>query len=330
MSWILLVLTYGLIKGFREILKKKALETSTALEVLFLYTFISFILVLPEMKDAFHEEISTLLIVALKSFCIFLAWIFGFNSIQHIPVSLYGLLDLSRVIFSTALGVILLNESMGFGEILGCLLVCLGLLLLKFKPHSKKEASTESSDEQHSTGEAATIFIIFSLLSALLNGVSGTMDKLIMTRTTITDGHLQFWYMLFLVLFYLILVLICKIRSRPKQSGMNHSAPAGPDAPDTAVNTSSLSYQMSTFNLKKALRNYWIYILAIIFVIADRCLFIANADPDSKVTIMTLIKQSCCIVTILAGKIIFHEKNIIRKLICAVIIISGIMVSILM
>jgi drug/metabolite transporter (DMT)-like permease len=86
----------------------------------------------------------------------------------------------------------------------------------------------------------------------------------------------------------------------------------------------------SVFNLKSALKNHWIWLLAILFVIADRCLFIANADPESKVTVMTLIKQSCCFVTILAGKFIFHEKKILHKLLCACIIVAGIVVSVLM
>ena len=79
----------------------------------------------------------------------------------------------------------------------------------------------------------------------------------------------------------------------------------------------------SVFNLRSALKNHWIWLLAVLFVIADRCLFIANADPDSKVTVMTLIKQSSCFVTIIAGKFIFHEKKILHKFLCACIIVAG-------
>ena len=67
--------------------------------------------------------------------------------------------------------------------------------------------------------------------------------------------------------------------------------------------------------------------MAILFVIADKCLFVANGIEDSKVTVMTLIKQSGCIITILSGKFIFHEKNITHKLICASIIIIGIVIG---
>ena len=45
MVWILLVLLYGLLKGSREISKKKAMDKNSVMEVLFTYTLISFILV---------------------------------------------------------------------------------------------------------------------------------------------------------------------------------------------------------------------------------------------------------------------------------------------
>ena len=44
---------------------------------------------------------------------------------------------------------------------------------------------------------------------------------------------------------------------------------------------------------------------------------------------MTLIKQSGCIVTILAGKFIFHEKNTAYKFVCAAVIIAGIVIGVM-
>ena len=67
----------------------------------------------------------------------------------------------------------------------------------------------------------------------------------------------------------------------------------------------------------------------VMFIIADRALFIANGMPDSRVTIMTLIKQSGCVVTILAGKFVFKEKNIGYKLLCAAIVVAGIVIAVL-
>ena len=52
MVWIYLVLLYGILKGVREILKKKALGRNTVMEVLFLYTLLSFVILLPTAPKA--------------------------------------------------------------------------------------------------------------------------------------------------------------------------------------------------------------------------------------------------------------------------------------
>ena len=52
MVWMLLVLLYGLLKGTREIVKKKSLEKSTVIEVLFFYTLFSFLILLPDGRNA--------------------------------------------------------------------------------------------------------------------------------------------------------------------------------------------------------------------------------------------------------------------------------------
>lgn len=281
MLWIWLVLLYGVLKGAREIVKKKSMEKNTVLEVLFVYTLLSFLMVAPGAPQAGGVEPVTMFWIAVKSFVIFVAWILSFKAIKKMPISLYGLLDLSRVIFSTLMGVILLHEVLNGPQIIGLLLVCTGLLLYRYKKKGKDEAA-EKVD---------TKIVVCALLSCLLNGVSGTMDKILMQ--SVSSTQLQFWYMLYLVLFYALYIVFTKTKIK----------------------------------LVSALKNYWIWILSIMFVIGDKALFIANQSPDSRVTIMTLLKQVCCIVTILAGKFIFKEKNIGYKLFCAGVIIVGIVIS---
>lgn len=279
MSWILLVLVYGLLKGTREIVKKKSLARSSVIEVLFFYTLFAFLLVVPDVKNAMGVDVTMLPWVAVKSFVIFVAWILSFKAIKKMPISLYGILDLSRVLFATILGILVMKEETSPGQLTGLVLVAVGLLMLK-----KKKGEPEKVERR---------IVIFALLSCMLNAVSGLFDK-ILTKS-ITSAQLQFWYMLFLVLFYLIYFIFDKAK----------------------------------VDIKKSVTNYWIWILAILFVIADRALFVANSMPESKITIMTLIKQSGCLVTILAGKFIYKEKNIGYKLVCAAVIVIGIVVAVL-
>ncbi|MBR5646884.1 MAG: EamA family transporter [Treponema sp.] len=295
MGWIFLVLIYGLFKGGREIAKKKAMTRNTVMEVLVAYTVLSLIMVVPQAKDAGGLELKYYFLIAFKSFCMFIAWICSFNSLKKLPVSLFGILSLSRVLFATLLGVLVLHETMGALQITGLVLVCSGLLMLKFKPNANKTdrvVPLVAEEINPSVKENITIYVIIAFISCLMNSISGFMDKILMKD--ITSSQLQFWYMLFIVFYYAVYILIKKEKI-------------------------SLS----------VIKNPWVWILAVLFVTGDKALFIANADPDSKISVMTLIKQSACIVTILGGKFIFKEKGIAWKLLCASVIISGIVLGVL-
>lgn len=283
--WMLQVLVYGLLKGTREIVKKKSLDKSSVLEVLFFYTLFGFLFVCPDAGNAGGVPTGRMGLIVLKSFVIFVAWMCSFKAIKKMPISLYGILDLSRVLFATLLATIVLHEMLTGHQIAGLVLVSLGLLMLKGLPWKKKKETAKES--------VKPLIVVLAFVSCLLNAFSGLLDKILMKD--VTSSQLQFWYMLFLVLFYLVYIIVTRTKIR----------------------------------IGRALKNPWIWLLAILFIIADRALFLANADPASRISVMTLIKQSGCLVTILGGKFIFHEKNIRYKLICAAVIVAGIVIGVL-
>lgn len=309
MWWMLLVLFYGVLKGIREIVKKMALKKNGVIETLFFYTFLAFLFVLPQAKDAGGLEVKYYFWIALKAFFVFLAWIFSFRAIKKMPISLYGVLDLSRVLFATLLGVIVLDETLGLMKTIGLVFVSSGLLLLKYRPpflkskeekegstidcnSSESKMDTEETDANKSDESVKTIYIIFAFLSCILNALSGLMDKILMQD--MNSSQLQFWYMLFMVIYYGIYMAATKTK---------------------------LS--------KNIWKNGWIWLLSILFVLADKALFIANGMAESQVTMMTLLKQSGCVVTILAGKFIFKEKKAGYKLFCAAVVVIGIVIGVM-
>ena len=322
MTWILLTLVYGLLKGGREISKKKAMDRNSVMEVLLLYTLIGFLIVTPRAPSAMGLHHMQYGLILIKSFSIFLAWMMGFHALKHLPVSLYGVLDLSRVLLGTLLGVIVLHEVLLWNQMLGLALVAFGLLALKFQfvgKHDNKtetedmkdteiteEASEKSSEKasesapkkssenipETTPGESRTRFVLLAFGSCVLNSVSALLDKILMKD--INSSQMQFWYMLFLLGLYILYVLVTRTKIRPS-----------------------------------AFKNGWIWLMAIMFVIGDASLFIANADPSSRITVMTVVKQSACFVTIIGGKFVFHEKGIAYRLFCAAIIFTGIILSVL-
>lgn len=282
MAWVWLVLLYGTLKGVREIAKKKAVQKSSALDVLLLYTLLSFALVLPDAKNAMGLTAPQLGMTVIKSFVIFIGWMCGFYALERMPVSLYGVMDLSQMIFTTLLGVFCLGERMAPLQIVGLVLVTGGLLMLRGGKGGLQRS------------EPVPMKVIgMAMICYLFNAISGTMDKVLMRD--MTSSQLQFWYMLFLCLWYALYMLVRRI----------------------------------PFQWKNAVKNHWIWIMAVLFVIGDRALFMANGMESSRVTVMTLLKQIGCVVTIIGGRLVFKEKNIGYKLLCAGVVIAGIVVAVL-
>ena len=282
MAWIWLVLLYGTGKGVRDAFKKKALTKSGTMEVLFFYTALSFLLTIPFAGSLFGMKPVSYLLIFVKSFVIFLAWICSFRALSVMPVSLYGVIDMSGVLFSTLLGVVLVGERPGLLHWFGLALVLAGLLILAL-----------SRGKLRGTGVSGRIMLL-AVLSCLLNAVSGTMDKLLMRTGDITDGQLQTWYMFFLTMLYLGYILVSK----------------------------------TEIHVKTLKSNGWIVAMALLFVVTDRALFIANGYPDSSVTVMTLLKQSSVIMSLLLGKLWFRETGVWRRALCALLIAAGIVLSV--
>ena len=238
-----------------------------------------FLLVIPTVKDVFEIPWQYYFFIFVKAMLVFTAWTCSFNSIKHMPVSLYGVMDTSRVVFSTVMGITIMGESMRIGQIAGMVLVILGLVLVNINQKSDTKVKTK--------------YLLLTLTACLFNATSGVLDKWL--TKTVTSGQLQFWFMLYLTVMYGIYILATK----------------------TKVSVKTLK------------TNYWIVILAVIFIIGDRALFIANANPDSRVTVMTLIKQSSVLAAILAGKVMYGEKGMLRRTLCALLVIAGIVIAVL-
>lgn len=275
--WILFIVIYALLKGSREGMKKAALKKSSSNEILFFYTFIGLILTLPFSKDAFSLEAKYIFYAFIKSAVCCTAWLCSLIAIKKMSVSLYGIMDLSRMVFSTMLGVFVLGESFTLPKLVGVCLVITGLLLVNLKKNSESSAMTLP-------------ILLVALANCFFNAISGTMDKVLMKH--METSQLQFWFMLFMTVIYGMVLIVRKEK----------------------------------ISFKSIKTNYWVPLMSLSLVLGDRLLFEANANPESEVTLMTLIKQSAVVVTVLTGWLVFKEKHILYKLMCAGIVVTGIIV----
>lgn len=274
-NWIILTILYSIFTAFFESSKKKAVEKNSIYEVLAFFSLISFFLVAILTKDAFSIDYKYLPIIIFKATIIVVAWILGLKAIEKMEIGLYSIIKICRVIFSVILSCLFLGESLTISMILGMIIVITGVVLVNKTTKGEKKKTTFT-------------VIILLLISCFLNSISEIIDKKILMY--ITSSQLQFWFMLFLTIYYWIILISKKEKT----------------------------------NWSKLKTNYWIPVAALCLVIGDKALFLANSNIDSKVVVMTMIKQLSLIITIILGKILFKEKDIVKKLLYSILIIIGI------
>lgn len=194
--WIFFVITYGLLKGIRECMKKEALKKSSLMETLFLYMLVGFVFTLPDTKSAFSIAPEFVFWGFVKAVIVCTGFVLSFMAVRGLPIGFYSIMTLAQMVFTTLLGVTFLNESFGIYNIIGLLLVVGGLVLVNIK---------NNSDD----GKKIKIFAILLVLGyTFFNSVSSVMDKVLTKH--ITPAQLQFWFMFFSVVFYGIIILLKK------------------------------------------------------------------------------------------------------------------------
>ena len=277
--WVIFVLLYAVLKGARDGMKKAALQKNSAEEILFFYTLIGLILILPFSSSAFDLKPLYIFYVFLKSLVVSMGWLISFAILKRISVGLFGIMDLSRILFSTAFGVWLLDEAFTLSKAVGLVLVLTGLVLVNLRKQK---------------GGLTLFTLCLTILNCVLTAISETMDKTLMQY--MDSEQMQFWFMLFVVLLYGTILLL----------------------------------RREHISIKSIKTNYWIPLMSLSLVVGDRFLFEANANPASQLTLMTIIKQSTVILTVLIGHFAFGEKQLTYKLSCACITFSGILIALLL
>lgn len=275
--WVWLVIAYSLINGLFETSKKKALKSSSVFEVLVGFTTLAFIFAALTTKDAFEINISYIPIIVFKSAIVIIAWLLNTYVLDKMSLSVYGILKISTIIFSTTMGCIFFGEVLTLKVLIGMIIVLTGLILVNL------------ISEKNADKTASIKLVVLMLISCFCSSFSAIIDKAMLSR--ITSSQIQFWFLLFSGIGYWIIIFIKRIKIK------------------------------AVFNSIRT--NPWIILTAFLLAFGDRLLFIANSYPESKVSVMTFIKQLHVIETIILGKFIFGEKNIIKKLLCSLLIILG-------
>ena len=138
------------------------------------------------------------------------------------------------------------------------------------------------------------LFYIFIILIAAVNA---SLSEIIDRYTTIhlTNFQVQFWFLLFACIFSWIFFIFECIRKK--------------------------EFLIKAHDLK----NFWVYLIGIFLFFGDFFLFLAYTTPGSQMVIITILSKLKILIAVFAGIIVFKEKNILKKILLTIMVVTGVL-----
>lgn len=319
--WILFTTIYGVLIGFFTVLRKTASQKSNILFVLAFSSTLGFLFVSWSAPEAFLVGWQNILLILGKAFIVALAWVSELIALKNYFISSLQPISAIKVVVSFVASLLIFGETFVWWKFIGVALIFVSLILLNHfdKVFLKKEgfknkfALAQSSlkcmkkyknsffsdykfvyknqiHEKLRSNRAKAV--IFFSLSCLLNVTSGILDKFILNN--VSTNQMQFYFMLFVsVIIWIFFFLFCL----KEKKMLVH---------------------------KSDWKNWVIYVLPIILIVADRFLFNALSQPDVLVSGVSIIKQLSTVVAVVFGGLLYKEPNLKIKLLFLLPILAGV------
>lgn len=290
--WILYVSIYAFLIGFFTIYRKKAVEISNVHFTLALSSLIGFLLIAWKYMEAVTLSWEYILLILVKSIIISASWTFELLAIKEAYLSVLQPISAIKVVFGFFAGILIFNEIATWSQFIGVFVVGIGIFLL-----NRTQKGNLFLLRKEANKKKERKILIFFIISCLFSETSAIIDKF--SLGTITSTQMQWWFMLFCSIILIIVFVIYCIKNKKF---------------------------MAT---KKDWKNIYIYTSAIILIVADQLLFRGLMDPNSKASIVSILKQITLIVSVIFGALIFKEKGLKNRLYFIAIILIGIIIILL-
>lgn len=214
--WIILGIFSSVFLGFHEIFKKTALNHNAVLPVLcigpiastlIIVPFLVFSRLSPETASAYgifipSAGLTAHLLFLLKSVIVTTAWIFGYFSVKHLPVTLLAPLNASGPVWTMLGAILIYGERMNIIQWTG-----IGISLAFYYTLS-------FSGNIRGSGSADKKWIFFAFLSILFNSISALLDKYLVRE--FDRIAMQSWFTIYTALLLVLILLIIWYPNRQK------------------------------------------------------------------------------------------------------------------
>ncbi len=287
--WVLYICVYAILTGFFTIFRKQAVKDSNVFFVLSISSIIGFLLVSWKATEAIAISWEYILLIMFKALIISISWALELIAIRDYYISILQPISAIKVIFGFVASVIIFSEPVLWWQLVGVLIVVLGIAFLK-----KDEKENLFLKRLDVNKKKERKVIIFFVISCVLSEISAIIDKY--TLQTITSNQLQWWFMLFCAIFITLFFF-----------GM-------------------CCYKKKMLVKKEDWKNVFMYAFPFILIFMDSLLFKGLMDPNSKASLVSIIKQLSLVVSVVVGGLLFKEKNLKNRLYYLGFILCGIVI----
>ena len=292
--WLVLAFIYATFLGFYDTSKKASLKDNAVLPVLFLNTVFSTLIFSPFLLDyigGFGWFSGTFLDTTSGAesplYAHLLVVLKAFIVLSSWICGYFGLKHLPLTIVgpinATRPVIVLVGAMLIFGERLNA---CqwIGVLISLSSIFLMSRAGKKENIDFRSNR-----WIWCVAAATFLGAVSGLYDKYIMK--SLSPMFVQSWFNFYQMV---IMAVICALMWYPKR------------------------HQTTPFHWSRA-----IPLISIFICLADFAYFTSLNDPDSMISVVSLVRRSSVIISFICGVIIFKERNIKAKLLDLALLLAG-------
>ena len=312
--WTVLAFISALCLGFYDVSKKIALKENAVIDVLTMSVCVSAVLlavplvlssVAPETMIGTHFYVPRMDLQAhgltlLKSVIVLSSWVFGYISLKHLPISVVSPAQATRPMWTLLGALLLFNERLNTWQWVGILLAIGTILAFSLRQMPKStEHRTQNTEHRAQNTEQRTQntdkYYIALALAILLGACSGLYDKYLMRQYD--HNAVQVYY----TIYQAVLMLIVWSVFRIQESGFR--------------NQESVRRPI----VKKGV----ICLISIFLIISDNVYMLALRDPDSLIAVVSTIRRGGAVIGFAYGLIWLKEKEPVKKILCMMGIIAG-------
>ena len=209
--WITLAICSALCLGIYDIFKKASVKGNDVLTVLMLNTLFGSLLLSPiiigniaDCTWGFGGEATTHLRVLVKSFIVLSAWMLGYYSIKHLPITINGPISATRPVLVLVGATIIFGEQLNLLQYAG---IFLGFCSLFFISRIGKKEGFSLKNSR---------WLWLCLGSTIMGAISALYDKHLIRN--LEPLEVQAWYSLYQFFIMTTVILIIKRTSGEKRT----------------------------------------------------------------------------------------------------------------